>query len=509
MPPPKLVAPMTRKVQKMEPSDTRAGAPGDSLMMAWRRRTQAVDDSRLGQPEGEPAARIRLQPAVESVRPLAGLRVHVRVALELALVGELADQRRTDGARAPQRHRRFRRQAVPEVEHAAFLEHLGDPRPLHDLEWSGAGQELPQRREHLRRARHVLLQTRRRQREDDVVGEQAARAPGMPLLRQHLLLELDPEVVLGCGSDVDLCRLVELGMAELERQLRIADRPPVTVLDALPEDEGRLVQIEVRRVVEDDLPQQALVGADRAHDLHALLLGRSAHDPPELVQRVARREAIRPQDQLVLPIVHRVRRMSIGHEPARPSFGFGHRRRLLFFSPPSTGRASCTYPSPTDVCQGPGGHAYQPLPAASARIALAMSPLTVARARLWAAASASKLGSVTPSRATVRPERAAPFGPRPAHTASATTPRPGLESNRRTLIVTRKAASKFAAGAAATRGVPSCVVRSPATTRAMLSSSGPAQRLNSSTVTRFGVTWTTNSGRSTDEGTVTGPTTTP
>src|SRR5262249_61224986 len=177
--------------------------------------------------------------------------------------------------------------------------------------------------------------------------------------------------------------------------------------------------------------------AGAARDCDALFLGGRAHELAELVQRLVRREATRPQDQLVLSIVHRVRRMSIGHEPARPSFGFRHRRRLLFFSPPSTGRASGTYPPPTDVCQGPGGHAYQPLPAASARIALAMSPLTVARARLWAAASASKLGSVTPSRATVRPERAAPFGPRPAHTASATTPRPGLESNRRTLIVTR------------------------------------------------------------------------
>src|SRR6516165_2048302 len=126
MPPPKLVAPMTRKVQKMEPSDTRAGAPGESLMMAWRRRAQAVDDSRLGHSEGEPLARLLLQSGVESVRPLAGLRVDVRVALELALIGELADQRAPDGARAPQRHRRLRPQAVPEVEHADLLEHLGD-----------------------------------------------------------------------------------------------------------------------------------------------------------------------------------------------------------------------------------------------------------------------------------------------------------------------------------------------------------------------------------------------
>jgi hypothetical protein len=42
----------------------------------------------------------------------------------------------------------------------------------------------------------------------------------------------------------------------------------------------------------------------------------------------------------------------------------------------------------------------------------------------------------------------------------------------------------------------------------MPSFSGAAQRLNSSTSTRFGATWTTNSGRSTDAGTDTGPTNT-
>ena len=41
---------------------------------------------------------------------------------------------------------------------------------------------------------------------------------------------------------------------------------------------------------------------------------------------------------------------------------------------------------------------------------------------------------------------------------------------------------------------------------AMLSPSGAAQRLNSSISTRLGATWTTNSARSTEAGTDTGPT---
>ena len=61
-------------------------------------------------------------------------------------------------------------------------------------------------------------------------------------------------------------------------------------------------------------------------------------------------------------------------------------------------------------------------------------------------------------------------------------------------------------GADATSGVPSSLTRSPATTWATASLSGAAQRLNSSTSTRLGAVWTTNSGRSTAAGTETGPT---
>src|SRR5262249_59773866 len=100
MPPPKLVAPMTRKVQKIEASDTRPAGP-PSLMVAWCRLAQAVDDPGLRHAECEPVARRGQQPLVERIGPLARLHVHVLVALELALVGELPHERRADDARPP------------------------------------------------------------------------------------------------------------------------------------------------------------------------------------------------------------------------------------------------------------------------------------------------------------------------------------------------------------------------------------------------------------------------
>jgi hypothetical protein len=51
--------------------------------------------------------------------------------------------------------------------------------------------------------------------------------------------------------------------------------------------------------------------------------------------------------------------------------------------------------------------------------------------------------------------------------------------------------------------VPSTTPRFAASVLAMLAASGAAQRLNSSTPTRFGPFWTTNCGRSTVAGMLT------
>src|SRR5262249_8671106 len=115
MPPPKLVAPMIRNVQKIEPSETRGGAPLDSLMVTGHRLPQAVDDPGLGDAEREPVASRLLEAGVERIRALARLGVHIRVTLELALVGELADQRGADDPGPPERHGGLRHEPVAEV----------------------------------------------------------------------------------------------------------------------------------------------------------------------------------------------------------------------------------------------------------------------------------------------------------------------------------------------------------------------------------------------------------
>src|SRR5262249_17296401 len=174
MPPPKLVPPITRKVQKIRPSDTRAEAPRrESLMVAGDRLAETVDHPGLGHAARQPVAHCRLQLHVELVGALAGLHMHVLTALELALVGELGHERRTDHSRPPERHVGLRRQAVSEVEDGHVLEDLRDPRALHDLERAGTGEERAQGGEHARRARDVGLEVLRRHGEHDVMGEEA------------------------------------------------------------------------------------------------------------------------------------------------------------------------------------------------------------------------------------------------------------------------------------------------------------------------------------------------
>src|SRR5262245_19456075 len=134
MPPPKLVPPITRKVQKIRPSETRAEAPRrDSLMVAGDRLAQTVDDPGLGHAARQPVAHRRLQRQVQPVGALAGLRMDVAVTLELALVRQLAHERRPHHAGPPERHVGFRCQSMAEVEDTHVLEDLGDACALHDL----------------------------------------------------------------------------------------------------------------------------------------------------------------------------------------------------------------------------------------------------------------------------------------------------------------------------------------------------------------------------------------
>ena len=122
--------------------------------------------------------------------------------------------------------------------------------------------------------------------------------------------------------------------------------------------------------------------------------------------------------------------------------------------------------------------------AALARIAAAMSALTFASARLCAAASASKPSPCTALARDGPPERVAPPAVcvhRPDRLDERRLARDRVEA----LHVDASRGRRHRSSATrrdATRGVPSSTARSPATVRAMPSSSGAAQRLNSSIV---------------------------
>jgi hypothetical protein len=77
-----------------------------------------------------------------------------------------------------------------------------------------------------RRAYVLKMIARRRpvQRELHVVGEKEPITAQLILQRQRFRLELDPVVARKVRPDIDFCRLLLVGMAELEDDFRIAHR---------------------------------------------------------------------------------------------------------------------------------------------------------------------------------------------------------------------------------------------------------------------------------------------
>src|SRR5262245_41515372 len=285
MPPPKLTEPITRNVEKMAPRPGRgrtAPSPPASLMVVRRLLPQAVHDRRLGDAEREPRVRRVLQAHEEVVGVLARLLVQLLVAREAHLIAELRDRRGTDRMGTPHGQVGLGLDAVPEVEHADRLHDLGHARLLDDLERRPRVLEYgAQRREHLERVRDVRVEMLARSDQDTAVREQAPDPAGTVARRQQLLLELDAIGALGRGPQVDGRRRVEVLMAELDRELGVGGRPPVTVRRAAAHDERRLVEREAGRVVEQDLEQPVVRRLGRVHDTDAVLVRRVAHQLAE------------------------------------------------------------------------------------------------------------------------------------------------------------------------------------------------------------------------------------
>src|SRR5208283_5514470 len=90
--------------------------------------------------------------------------------------------------------------------------------------------------------------------EDTVVRVQDAVPADFVLLRQDLSLELDPIVPGNIRPHIQRRSFLLVSVTELKDHFRIAHGKTVNVGNAPPQDEGVVVEAEVRRVEENDLP---------------------------------------------------------------------------------------------------------------------------------------------------------------------------------------------------------------------------------------------------------------
>src|SRR6185295_7733312 len=114
-------------------------------------------------------------------------------------------------------------------------------------------------------------------------------------------------------KNVRLGRLLDVLMAELEDDLRVAGGKPVLVPNASAQDEGVVVEAEVGRVDEQDLPdlnRRVLVSADREGDVGSI--GRLSQNLREVEQALARPEAVGFEHELAAQVLKLVKRQAVG-----------------------------------------------------------------------------------------------------------------------------------------------------------------------------------------------------
>ena len=80
-----------------------------------------------------------------------------------------------------------------------------------------------------------------------------AKATDGSFQRKGFSFELDLVLARDVGPHINFGGGHLVGMAELEDDFRIADRKAVDVSNAPPQNEGVVVEAEVRRIHEDDL----------------------------------------------------------------------------------------------------------------------------------------------------------------------------------------------------------------------------------------------------------------
>ena len=120
---------------------------------------------------------------------------------------------------------------------------------------------------------------------------------------QKFLFEFDPRLPGQGRTDIDRRSLGKIRMPELDRQLRCPRRPTVLVKRAQPHNEVIFVEVEGGRIEEEHLAHLVDKRIPRLLQLHIELLGHPLDHLPKILESLRRGEALRVEQNLVLPVV--------------------------------------------------------------------------------------------------------------------------------------------------------------------------------------------------------------
>src|SRR5215469_12593494 len=163
------------------------------------------------------------------------------------------------------------------------------------------------------------------------------------LQRESLGFELDSVGARDVGPDVHFSGGLEVGMPELEYDLRISDRKAVLVGDTAAQNERTVVKGEIPGIEKHHLPDsrsQTFEGAGGKAQIE--ILRDPTRQPAKVVKSWRRSKAIGLQDQFALKIVNGVERMpvTVGTGPEHWNPFHVKRLRLVFLIGSKWSRAS-------------------------------------------------------------------------------------------------------------------------------------------------------------------------
>src|SRR5262249_11300463 len=190
-----------------------------------------------------------------------------------------------------------------EIELTAIYHDLLNCNPVHNAKQSlclGAG--LQQRMENLSDTFETLRQNDVGRVKFTSVRINRAHAAGFRSLHQYFFFEFDGVRAGQQGSDVDRCRHLMVGMAELKREFVIGLRQAFLIEHPPAKDKTMIVEAELRCVEEKHLTQMSFHRLANFADFDADLLGGMPGYLPEFMEMCRLDEMFAAQQKLVLAV---------------------------------------------------------------------------------------------------------------------------------------------------------------------------------------------------------------